>query len=214
MAEINLLEEYPKINRNTKNRAKLKTKEIINLAMKYDWEYFDKKGVCYGGYIYDERWIPIAKKMINYYDLSKGDKVLDIGAAKGYLIYDLRNLEIEAYGLEKSEYAIDCAATPIQKYIYLGNAKDLSRFTDKEFNLVISINTIHNLPEEDCRKAIREIQRVGKHAFITVDSYRNREEKERMMEWNITAETIKSTKDWISMFKEEGYTGDYFWFIP
>jgi hypothetical protein len=80
--------------------------------------------------------------------------------------------------------------------------------------LVISINTIHNLPEKDCRKAIREIQRIGKRAFIIVDSWRTKEEKQRMMDWCITGVTVKSTKDWEEMFKEEEYTGDYFWFIP
>ena len=35
------------------------------------------------------------------------------------------------------------------------------------FDLVISINTIHNLAPEECARALREIERVGKKAFIT-----------------------------------------------
>jgi len=214
MSEINLLEEYPKLNRDTKTRADNRTEEIIKLAKKFNWEYFDKKGICYGGYYYDGRWIPIADKFIKHYKLKPGNKILDIGSAKGYLVYDLRNKGMDAYGLEISEYAIDCAPSQIQRYMIYGNAKHMPMFKDREFDLVISINTIHNLPEKDCRDSLREIQRIGKNSFITVDSYRTAEEKKRMFEWNLTAETVKSTEDWKIMFDEEGYKGDFYWFIP
>lgn len=213
--EINLLDFYPTRIRNTKERAKIKTKKQIKIAKKFGWEYFDKKDICYGGYSYDGRWIPIAKRLINYYKLKKGDKILDVGCGKGYLVYDLVNLGIDAYGVDISEYAIDSAPDSIQTKLYLCDAKDLSfNFNENQFDLVISINTIHNLLLKDCKKAIKEIQKIGKNAFIVVDSYRNKEEKKRMMDWNITGETIRSVKNWKKLFKEVGYTGDYYWFIP
>jgi ubiquinone/menaquinone biosynthesis C-methylase UbiE len=95
----------------------------------------------------------------------------------------------------------------------IGDAKDLP-FYDKSFDLVISINTIHNLVEEECRQAVREIQRVGKNAFIKVDAYGTDEEKERMFAWNLTAETILSIDGWKKLYEEEGFTGEYYWFIP
>ena len=208
------MDSYPKVNRDTKSRKDNMTESRKTIAKKFGWEYFDKKGICYGGYIYDGRWIPVAKKFINYYKLKKGDKILDVGVAKGYLVYDLVNEEMDAYGIDISKYAIECSPPEIRDRLFVNDARNLHIFKDKEFNLVISINTIHNLKEDECRKAIREIQRIGKNAFIVVDSYRNEEEKERMLEWNMTGETIKSDKGWIEMFKEEGYTGDYSWFIP
>lgn len=214
MVEINLLDMYPQISRDTKIRKLQMTDKQRQTAKKFGWEYFDMKGICYSGYTYDGRWVPIAKRFIDYYNLKKGDKVLDVGSAKGYLIYDFINLGIDAYGIDISKYAIDCSPPEIRWRLKEGDAKDLYKYKDKQFDLVISINTIHNLKEDDCRKAIREIQRVGKKAFIVVDSYRNDEERERIFEWNITAETIKSNVGWIELFKEERYTGDYFWFVP
>ena len=65
------------------------------------------------------------------------------------------------------------------------------------------------------RIALREIERVSKgNSFITVDAFRNKDEKNRMMAWNLTAKTIMSVEDWIKFFDEVGYTGDYYWFIP
>jgi ubiquinone/menaquinone biosynthesis C-methylase UbiE len=88
-------------------------------------------------------------------------------------------------------------------------------FADKSFDVVIAINTVHNLERAECAKALQEIMRVSRgNAFITVDAYRNDEEKERMYAWNLTAKTIMSVDEWVAFFAEIGYTGDYFWFIP
>ena len=84
----------------------------------------------------------------------------------------------------------------------------------QEFDLVLSISTVHNLAEVECREAIREIRRVGKQAWVKVDSYRNEEEKEIMFAWNITARTILSANGWKKLFLEEGYGGDYYWTLP
>ena len=87
--------------------------------------------------------------------------------------------------------------------------------TIDEFDFVISINTIHNLDKSDCAKALKEISRVTKKfSFITVDAYRNEEEKKRMFDWNLTAKTIMSENEWEIFFKENNYNGDYYWFIP
>jgi ubiquinone/menaquinone biosynthesis C-methylase UbiE len=95
----------------------------------------------------------------------------------------------------------------------VGNAKELP-FDDNSFDLVISINTVHNLPFEECKQALREIQRVTrKSAFVTMDAWRNEEERERMLKWNLTALTYMSVEDWERLFDEVGYQGDYYWFI-
>ena len=81
--------------------------------------------------------------------------------------------------------------------------------------MVISINTIHNLDEENCGKALKEISRVSKkNSFITVDAYRNDIEREQMFKWNLTAKTIMSVEKWKEFFKKHNYDGDYYWFIP
>ena len=65
------------------------------------------------------------------------------------------------------------------------------------------------------RTALKEIMRVTKKdAFITLDAYRDEEEKKRMEAWNLTALTMMHTKEWENFFNECKYEGDYYWFIP
>jgi ubiquinone/menaquinone biosynthesis C-methylase UbiE len=214
--EIDLLVDYPKIRRDTKERLSGKTPERVSLAKKFGWEFFDMKGVCYDGYIYDGRWKPIVKKFIDYYKLKPNDRVLDLGCAKAYLLYDLikEQPRLNITGIDISRYAIGCAPPEVQHFLMTADAKDLSMFSDNWFDLTICINTIHNLKEKECRQAVREIQRVSKQSYIVVDAYRTEEEKERVFDWILTAETVLSVDEWKQLFKEENYTGDYFWFIP
>ena len=74
---------------------------------------------------------------------------------------------------------------------------------------------LHNLERDELALSLREIERVYKgKSFITVDAYRNDEEKEAMYAWNLTAKTILHVDEWKKFFREVGYTGDYFWFVP
>jgi hypothetical protein len=132
------------------------------------------------------------------------------------MIHDLAELipGITVKGIDISEYAIEHAMDNMKSHVQVACATKLP-FPDKSFDITISINTVHNLEREECAKALQEIERVSrKGSYITVDAYRNQEEKKRMDAWNLTAKTIMSVEEWVQFFKEVGYTGDYFWFIP
>jgi ubiquinone/menaquinone biosynthesis C-methylase UbiE len=88
-------------------------------------------------------------------------------------------------------------------------------FPDKSFDVVISINTVHNLARNECARALQEIERVARRgAFVTVDAYRDDAERVRMEAWNLTGLTIMHVDEWKAFFDAIGYTGDYYWFIP
>ncbi len=216
MSEINLLDLYPRANRNVDSRADA-VPEDIAIAKKFGQEYFDgTRNQGYGGYRYDGRWKPIVKRFKDHYQLSDDARILDIGAAKGFMLHDFSELmpKADIVGVEISDYAIANAMPSVQSRIRQGNAKELP-FNDNSFDLVIAINTIHNLDEKECFQAVKEIERVGRHGkFITVDAYNDDDEKERMFKWNLTAQTIMSVNGWTSFFNEANYNGDYYWFIP
>jgi len=216
--EIDLLKNYPKTKRDLKQRADEKTESDRAIARKFGKDFFDgdrKHG--YGGFKYMSRfWQPVIPTFIEHFNLDKNSKVLDIGCAKGFMLFDMKeaipNISVE--GIDVSSYAIENAKAEVKPFLKVANAKELP-YKDNSFDVVISINTIHNLEKDECAKALKEIERVSRgKSFITVDAYRNEEEKEAMYAWNLTAKTIMSVEEWEIFFKEVGYTGDYYWFIP
>lgn len=216
--EIDLLANYPKTKRNLDERAQEKTEADRAIGRKFGQEYFDgERKYGYGGFSYQPRfWQPVIPDFQKQYRLAANNSVLDVGCGKGFMLHDFRELipGITVAGIDISEYAIENAMPDTKPFIKVANAKTLP-FADNSFDLVISINTIHNLPLKECKQALREIQRVSnKNSFITVDAYRTEEEKKRMDMWNLTALTYMSVAEWQKLFEEVGYTGDYYWFIP
>lgn len=215
--EVNLLDQYPKSKRPIDDRAKLITEEHRAVARKFDVEFFDGDRLTgYGGYEYHSRfWTDTVKRIVDYYDLPRNARVLDVGCAKGFMMYDmsLYRPDLDIQGVDVSSYACSHAKKEMKLFIQPANANNLP-FPDDSFDLVIAINTLHNLPLIDCKQALREVMRVSRrHAYVMNDAWRNDDEKRAMLNWNLTALTYMHVDDWRALFDEVGYSGDYYWFI-
>ena len=216
--EVDLLVNYPKTKRKVKERGNTKTPEDRRIARQFGKDFFDgdrKHG--YGGFDYFSRfWQPVIPTFQKQFDLNSNSSVLDVGAGKGFMLYDFTQIipGIKVKGIDISSYAIENAKEEVKEHLMVGDARELP-FEDNSFDAVISINTVHNLEKGDLATALLEIQRVSKnHCYITVDAYRNDEEKELMEAWNLTAKTMMHVDEWKLFFNEIGYYGDYYWFIP
>jgi len=186
--------------------------EAARLAKKWDVEYWDgDRKTGYGGYHYDGRWRQVADAMVRHYGIRPGDRILDVGCGKGFLLYDFTQAVsgVEVAGLDISAYAIKHAKEEVRPFLCLGSAARLP-FEDKSFDLVVSINTLHNLYCHDLDLALREIERVGrKHKYLCVESYRTEEEKVNLMYWQFTCEMFCTPEEWQWWFQHAGYTGDH-----
>ena len=215
--EINLLEFYPQSKRPIDERGKLVTDEDRAIARKFDIEYYDGDRLTgYGGYGYSPKfWTDTVAHIVEVYNLSNNSKILDIGCAKGYMMHDLSLLipGTEIKGIDISQYAKNHAIDSMQENIIVSNANNIP-FPDNYFDLVIAINTLHNLPLIDCKQAFREINRVTKdNSFVMNDAWRDEKGKQSMLNWNLTALTYMSCDKWLELFNEVNYKGDYYWFF-
>ena len=195
------------IGRMTDNKV-----ECMKIARRYDKSYWDgDRRYGYGGYKYDGRWLDVAKKLIETYNLKENAKILDVGCGKGFLLYEFKKLlpKSKIVGFDISKYAIENAKEEIKTNLLIHRAQDAYNFKDKEFDLVVSITTLHNLEIFDLKSALNEIDRVGKNKFIVVESYRNEEELFNLECWALTAKAFFSTEEWTWLFNYLGYTGDY-----
>lgn len=182
-------------------------------AKKWDFDYWDgDRRINYGGYKYmPGRWEKVAKAMADHYGIKPGDKILDVGCGKGFLLYDFTLMVpgVEVYGIDISQYAIDNSKEEVRERLQVGSATRLP-WPDKHFDLVYSLNTLHNLHAYDLDPALREIERVGKkNKYICVESYRNEVEKANLLYWQVTCEAFNTPEEWEWWFKQTGYTGDH-----
>lgn len=181
-------------------------------ASNWGYDYWDgSRQTGYGGYNYDGRWRTVASRLIDHYELKDGTKILDIGCGKGFLLHDFKsqNPLIEVSGIDISTYALENGMETIKDNCYLGCASQLP-FADDEFDLVISINTLHNLVLPKLWSALAEISRVSKsHKFVCVESYQNEKEKVNLLYWQLTCKAFFSPDDWQFLFSKTEYSGDY-----
>ena len=204
---------HKKTKRNYLERVnKINKAEAAIKAKKWDYDYWDgSRDINYGGYHYDGRWEPIAKKMIDHYKLTNNSKILDIGCGKGFLLFEFKKLlpGCEIRGLDISKYAIENAKEEVKSCITKGHA-NLLPFENDYFDLIISLNTLHNLYCYDLKKSLIEIERVGKlNKYICVESYRNEHERINLLYWQVTCECFFTPEEWKWWFKESGYKGDH-----
>ena len=216
--EVDLLANYPRAKRNLDARSQEKTAEDSYVARLFGKEFFDgDRRVGYGGFTYDPRfWQPVVPTFQKHYGLTGESSLLDVGCAKGFMLKDFTEAipGMTVAGIDVSDYAIANAVEGMEHFVQVADARDLP-FEDDSFDLVVSINTIHNFERDEVVQSLREIQRVSRnYSFVVLDAYRDEEERKRIEAWNLTALTVLSTDGWIELFAEAGYEGDYYWFIP
>lgn len=186
--------------------------EAAKLAKQWGYDYWDgDRRINYGGYKYiPGRWAPVAKMMIDHYQLKPGDSVLDVGCGKGFQLAELSIAlpGLNVYGLDISDYAIEHAHPDVKSQIQKGTASKLP-FETNQFDLVISINTLHNLSNRELDEALRELERVGKRKYLCVESYRTEVEKVNLLYWQVTCEQFNTPDDWDWWLKTTDYSGDH-----
>lgn len=181
------------------------------ISKQFGFDYWDgERKYGYGGYRYDGRWRIVAEELSKHYRLSSDSSILDLGCGKGFLLYEFMQIHpgITICGIDISEYAIENAKEEIRSLVSVGNIVSLP-FDDQAFDLVLSINVLHNLYIFDLFRAVSEMERVSKHKYIVVDSYRNERERANLMYWQLTCECFYTSEEWLWIFDQCNYQGDF-----
>jgi protein-L-isoaspartate(D-aspartate) O-methyltransferase len=186
--------------------------ECAEVAIQWGRDYWDgERHHGYGGFRYDGRWRTVAEALVRHYGLPDGSRILDVGCGKGFLLYEFTQVlpHAEVHGLDISQYAVENSKEEVRASLQVGHAKQLP-FPDQHFDLVVSVNTLHNLYIDELWSALTEIERVGRGAkHLTVESYRNEREKVNLLYWQLTCRAFHATHEWEWIFKKTGYSGDH-----
>lgn len=110
-----------------------------------------------------DRYLEEAPKNRTYFELAETisklfalRRTLEIGCATGAIVSHLATFDVEAFGIDVSEFAVEHRLHP---NVSLGSVTDLP-FGDQEFDLVYSCHALEHLPQESKQQAFEEIARV------------------------------------------------------
>lgn len=125
------------------------------------YSVYEKKFRSSGENSLGEYYKDTANKLKEIYSL-EGKKVLEIGCAKGFVVQSLRELGVDAYGLDISSYAIGEAESWVKPYLNVGDARTyLVNYKSKEFDLVLSIAFIECLTDKEAETLSQKCTRIG-----------------------------------------------------
>ena len=211
MREFDIGYPHSKVTRVVHEDSRSIKNKII--AWRLDEEYYDgQRENGYGGFHYDGRWATIMPSIIKEYELNHNSSVLDLGCKKGFFLHDLKQAlpKIQIKGVEDHAYPIDQAIESVKEELILCPYDKLP-FNDNSFDFVMAFASIYMLNFGGVLNSLREIQRVGKgRSYVTLGAYSTKEEKELFLEWTLLGTTVLHEDEWLEVFKETGYTGDYF----
>ena len=182
-------------------------------AKEYELDYWDgDRRYGYGGYKYmPGRWKSVAEILIKNYNLTNNSSVLDVGCGKGYLLYEMKLLlpGLKVVGFDISNHGLKDSKEEIRDQLFIHRAEDTYPFDDNIFDLVISLNCLHNLKIFELETALTEVERVGKQGYVMLESYRNEQELFNVQCWALTCESFFDHEEWPWIYEHFGYTGDY-----
>lgn len=144
-------------------------------------------------------------------NLKKGSKVLDVGCGIGNLVWALRTLGIDAYGVDPSISANKFCRIP--EFCIYKFYKKLP-YKDSSFDLVYTNEVLEHIEEKKLDGSINEMGRVSKNMMIHIIGV---EERGSMITDDPTHFTIKIEKWWEAKFKKLGLKvrkGNFFYFFP
>ncbi|MFR9058243.1 glycosyltransferase [Eubacterium callanderi] len=126
--------------------------------------------------------------------------VLDVGCARGYLVAALRDRNVEAYGVDVSEFAISAVRDDIKPYckVYSG-LEDLDKVFLPEYDLVTNIEVAEHLPEEVASQFIGNLCSVADTVLFssTPDDYAE-----------VTHVNVQKAEYWAEKFAEGHFFRD------
>ena len=151
-----------------------------------------------------ERTIREASSIINSIEF---DNVLDFGCAKGFMVYAMRLLGKDAYGVDISDYAVNNCHKKVGKYLSVINSVDEIK---GGWDLIIAKDVLEHIPKEQVLSVLKEFRSRCKQLFVAVplgdgDRYRIRE-----YEMDITHVVRETEEWWLTTIVEAGFKIKFF----
>jgi hypothetical protein len=167
----------------------------------------ERAGAEFGGYYYDhdcgqpyernEHWLGffhgVAERIVS--DLAP-TSVLDAGCAWGLLVEALRKEDVEAWGVDISDYAISQVDEAIREFCWQAS---LTEPLPRRYDLVTCVEVIEHMPARDADIAIANLCEATDRVLFSSSPHDYSEP---------THVNVKQPEEWAVMFARHGFVRD------
>jgi len=99
-------------------------------------------------------------------------RTLDVGCASGFVVEALRELGVDAEGVDVSQFAVEQAAAGARGHVRQGDLTRRLPFRGRRFDVVTAYETLEHLPPEAVPAALAELRRVcAGYVVATIPSF-------------------------------------------
>jgi glycosyltransferase involved in cell wall biosynthesis len=150
-----------------------------------------------------ESFLPFASKVLN---MTKCQKIIDIGCGPGMLIEAFERLEVKTWGIESSREAIEYAPPTVREKIFYGSicSNDAAtKLSNKgPFSAAICMEILEHIPVDSQNEAIRNIGMLSDTVIVTTPKPNLWDRDDR------THVCVMPRGFWIDRFERAGYVED------
>ncbi len=161
----------------------------------FDAYYFEHG--CGRPYKRDKGWLDffdsIAAQIVK--DIQP-ESVLDTGCAMGFLVEQLRKRDVEAFGVDISEYAIQNVHSSIKSYCWQGT---IAEPFPREYDLIVCIEVLEHIPSDQTQKVIENICLHRDDVLFSSTHFDCRE---------VTHYNIRLPEEWAELFAQHSFFRD------
>lgn len=178
----------------------------------YDEDYFERGVQTSKSGYQNYGWLPeltlkMAHHLIQSLPISPGQSVLDFGCAKGFLVKAFRILDVEAYGIDVSGYAIDHVDPQARGLCTLVSGVNDPKCFARDYDWMVSKDVFEHLSEEELKSMLNAASKRIKRIFAALPLGKDDESGFVVPEYDrdITHVTIKPLEWWMSLFENNGW---------
>jgi len=131
--------------------------------------------------------------------------VLVLGCARGYMVKAFRNFKVDAVGVDISEWAIQNTPEDVADYCFCGDICDLSKWKDKQFDLVVAFDVLEHIKVPDLYVAIKEAARIGKNIVLDVPIRQDDSHPDQSKGTDKSHVSVYTKEWWIRQFVKHGF---------
>ena len=183
--------------------------ECMEIARKFEFDYWDgDRKYGYGGYHYHSKyWNNVVIDFMNYFGLNSSSSLLDIGCAKGFMVYAMSLLGKDASGVDISEYAIGASIPQVKDKLSLINSPDE---ISGHYDLLMAKDVLEHVPYDILPGMLKTFRTKCSKILVAVPLGENKKFRIRQYEMDVTHIIREPEEFWLKALGDAGFKIKFF----